>query len=1006
MDAQRWQRVAEIFDAVAEAPPQARTALLQSLCGDDAEVRSEVEALLAMDARAETFERDVDAARNASAAAWVDADDNAAPVDTRIGPWRLVRELGRGGMGVVWLAERADGAFEQRAALKLIKRGMDSDAVQARFLRERRILARLEHPHIAHLLDGGISEDGRPYFAMEYVDGQPLLHYCADANMNLTDRIVLFQQICAAVQFAHGQLVVHRDIKPSNILVAADGSAKLLDFGIAKLLDDSSDGHTATVDALHRPFTPAYAAPEQLRGEAATTATDIYALGCVLYELLTNKRPLAPDAATPAEILRAQDTTDPAAPSRIAGAHSPVSARSLRGDLDTIALKALQREPQRRYATAAALSEDLQRFLSGQPIAARRDHTAYRVRKFIGRHRIGVAAATSGLVLLVATLCQAVWQAQAKAREAQTSQQVTQFMIDLFGGADPTHARGATLTAQDILDQGTERLRANGSIDSAVRARLLHTVAITYTDLGLYDRALPLAQQALDLRRAQSDPLESAESEMQVGRILRLKSDYAGAEPLLREALRTRDARLVSDDPAISEAEDELGLLLSARGRFTDADVQFRAARDVAERHYGKGAIETARYLDDYAANLDDMGKRNDALALYRQTLAIREKHLGPEAADVANSLLNLGTHLDESGRYDEAIPLLERTLKIRRKIYGDAHPLVGFAQIGLASAYADEDRLDAAERLVQDALSIFRAALSPDHPKISEALNMLVAIHVARRDYAGAVPLAREVLARFTKTLGEGHPNTLTAKNNLAYALARTGHGAEAETLQRDVLAHQRADDSQIVDPIASENLATTLIGEGKFAEAVSYEQRAVEIQKQREGEVSGNTAVALSSLGVAEEWNGASADAERDLRAALAIGEKLHATQNIDMFQWRLPLADLLIGEKRCDEAVPLLDAVIDELKPRMPLRDSLPLDQTHLLLGYCRGGAEGVEMHAAARKALRAIPVMEMDLFPTARKLFLESSRYSKPLAKTTSRDCCWNAPMSVAPFTVRA
>ncbi len=350
-------------------------------------------------------------------------------------------------MGVVWLAERADGAFEQRAALKLIKRGMDTDAVQARFLRERRILARLEHPHIAHLLDGGIAADGRPYFAMEFVDGQPLLRYCAEAQRNLAERIRLFLQICAAVQFAHGQLVVHRDIKPSNILVAADGSAKLLDFGIAKLLDDSAGGETATVDGLHRPFTPAYAAPEQLRGEAATTATDIYALGCVLYELLTGQRPLSMnDAPTLEEMLRAQDTTDPAAPSRVAAADSPVSARLLRGDLDTIALKALQREPQRRYATVAAFAEDLHRFLSGRPIAARRDHAGYRVRKFVGRHRFGVAAATTGLLLLIAALGLAVWQARAKAREAQVSQQVTRFLLGLFGGADPTHARGATLS--------------------------------------------------------------------------------------------------------------------------------------------------------------------------------------------------------------------------------------------------------------------------------------------------------------------------------------------------------------------------------------------------------------------------------------------------------------------------------------------------------------------------------------------------------------------------------
>jgi tetratricopeptide (TPR) repeat protein len=684
------------------------------------------------------------------------------------------------------------------------------------------------------------------------------------------------------------------------------------------------------------------------------------------------------DASTPTEILRVQDTTEPAAPSRAADAHSPVSARLLRGDLDTIMLKTLQREPQRRYATAAAFADDLQRFLSGQPIAARRDHTGYRVRKFIGRHRFSVSAATAGLLLLIAALGLALWQARAKAREAQTSQQVTQFLLGLFGGADPTKARGATLSAQDLLDQGTQRLRTNASVDSTVRGRLLQTVAITYTDLGLYDRALPVAQQALALRRGQSDPIALAESELQVGRILRLKSDYAGAEPLLREALRVRDEKLPSDDPAISESTDELGLLLRARGRFADADAQFRTARDAAERHYGAGAIETARYLDDYAANLDDMGERNDALALYRRALAIREKNLGPNDADVATSLLNLGVHLDESGDSTEALPLLERALAIRRKIFGAAHPLVAFAQIGIAGVYEDQNRLDEAERAADDALAILRRALPADHPKISEALNMLATVQMLRRDYASAVPLAQEVLTRFAKTLGEDHPDTLTAKNNLAYALLRSGRAAEAETLQRDVLARKRADNGQGLDATDCENLATTLMRQDKFAEAVTFARRAVEIHEQREGEVSGNTAVALRGLATAEELNGAAADAERDFRAALAMGEAVKRTQKIGTYEWKIPLADFLIGMQRCGEAVTLLQSAIAEFGDNSERFDPVWQPEAQLLRGQCLGGASGAAQQAVARKALRALPGIEVDMDPTARKLLTASPR----------------------------
>ena len=971
MDAQRWQRIGEIFDAVVEAASSERPEVLARLCADDADLRRDVEALLAADASATAFERDADSARGGAAADWAEAADD----DTieRIGPWRLLRELGRGGMGVVWLAERADGQFDQRAALKLVKRGMDSDAVHARFLRERQILARLQHPHIAHLIDGGIATDGRPWFAMEFVDGEPLLSWCAAHAAGLQQRLMLFQDICAAVQFAHGQLIVHRDIKPSNIIVTASGEAKLLDFGIAKLLDDSSAG--ATVDAQQRPFTPAYAAPEQLLGEAVTTATDIYALGLVLYELLSGRRPLnAGEAPTPDEVLRAQSTLQPLAPSKAGRAGAPVPPSRLRGDLDTIVLKALQREPQRRYATVDAFAADVRRYLAGRPISARRDRAGYRLRKFVGRHRLGVAATMLGVSALFAALGLALWQAREKTHEAATSQQVTRFLTGLFEGADPAQARGKSLSAQDLLDQGAQRLRADAHIEPDVRARLLQTVATTYTNLGLYDRALPLAQEALALLRSDPARIDAgvAESMDGLGRIYRLKADYAQAEPLLRGALAMRRVIFPADDPTIIESLDHLAALERAEGDFKGADTLLAQAVKSAQRRFSNEAVETARYVDDYASNLDDMGRRGDALHFYRQALAIREKNLGADDPDVATSLLNLATHLDAAGNYGAALPFVDRALAIRRKIYGPHHPLVAFAEIDAASVYADNNKVDDAEKLAQDALSICRSALPPDHPKISEALNMLTYIRVMRRDFAGAVPLAREVLTRFRKSLGPDHPDTLTAENNLSFALLHTGRAAEAEAMLRDALARKRGDNGQGIDATDSENLASALTLQGKYAEAVDYARRAVAIQTQREGEVSGNNAVALLGLATVEERAGAVADAERDFRAALAIGEKLHAAQHIDMFQWRLPLADFLVGADRCVEARPLLEAVNDELRPREPLRDPLPILQAHLLQGQCLGGKEGAALQAQARDELHKLPSVEVDLYPTSTKL----------------------------------
>lgn len=974
MDAQRWRHIGEIFDAVADALPEQRDKLLDKLCAGDAGVRGEVEALLRADALSTAFDRGVDSARRRTATEWADASESA-PADARVGPWRVLRELGRGGMGVVLLAERADGAFEQFAALKLVKRGMDSDAMLARFLRERQILACLQHPHIAHLLDGGISADGRPYFAMEYVDGAPLLSWCAEKNARLEERISIFLDICAAVQFAHGRLIVHRDIKPSNILITAAGEAKLLDFGIAALIDGSGAAG-ATIDAINRPLTPAYAAPEQLRGEPATTASDIYALGCLLYELLTARRPLATsEAPTLEEMRRVQETTDPAAPSRIADA--PVPARRLRGDLDTIVLKALQREPQRRYATAEALAADLRRFLDGRPIAARRDNAAYRTRKFVARHRAGVGLTTLAALSLLLALYFAVCEAFDQARAAQESAEVTRFLSGLFQGADPTLARGATISAQYLLDQGSERLRANTHMQPLVRARLLHAIAGTYDSLGLYDRALAQEQQALDLRGGSSrDTLDTAESLTHIGRILREKGEYAQAGPPLRKALGIRRAKLAADDPALIDSLGEVGALLRAQGKFKDADSFFNEALQAAEHRYGADAVETARRLDDRAANLDDLGQTVDAEAAYRRALAMREKLLGPDDAEVATSLQNLGVHLDDTGNSAAAVPLLERAVAIRKKIFGPAHPLVGMAELALAGVYESQERLDDSEHAAQDALSIFRKTLPDDHPKISETLNLLALLRMLRHDYAGAIPLMRDVLKRFARSDGENHPDTITAKENLAFALEHAGQLAEAERLFREALQSVTADNGQSSTATALQNLASTLEEEGQFADAVRFSKESVAVHKRREGEVSKNVAVALRQLAYAEELNGEADAAEKDFRAALAMGETVRQARKVaQVYEWKVPLADFLAGRDRCDEALPLLHDAQEEIAHvGQQQLEEWPL-QTRLLLGHCLTVTHqpgGAEIERAARAELRALPHIEMSLEPTVRKL----------------------------------
>jgi eukaryotic-like serine/threonine-protein kinase len=986
MDAAHWQRVSAIFDRVADAPAGQRVALLDELCGGNAEVRRDVEQLLAADQSGGRFDSGVDAARGEVAMSW-SSDDDRETAQTRVGPWRVLRELGRGGMGVVLLAERADGQFEQRAALKIIKRGMDSDAVQSRFLRERQILARLEHPHIARLLDGGIADDGRPYFAMEYIDGEPLLRYAAQCELSVEKRIILFCDICAAVQFAHGQLVIHRDIKPSNILITGEGEAKLLDFGIAKLLDDSHGGMTQTADALNRPLTPAYAAPEQLRGDPVSTATDIYSLGVVLFELLTGKRPydLRDDADRDIARRTFDSTTTTPLPSRVVDDTAPASARLLRGDLDTIVVTAMQRDPLRRYATADSLARDLQRYLAGQPISARRDSVGYRFHKFVDRHRIGVGAATVGVIALVAALVFAVWQAHEKSQQALMSQQVTQFLVGIFRGADPSISRGSNATAKDLLDQGTERLRSDANVEPNVRARLLSTIATTYADLGLYDRASPLAKESLALRRSVGAPeTDVAESLDALGRIDRLKADFVHAEPAIREAVAIRRAKLPNDDPLLIESLDNLGNLLSEKGDFQAAEGSFREAFERAERHFGKQAPETARYLDDYAQDVDNLGRRQDAEVLYRRALQIRETKLGPDDPDLAFSLINLGTFLDNQGNYAEAIPMIERADKIRHRVFGAEHPLTASAEISLAGVYLSVERIDDAQKLVEHAIAVFRRDLPDDHPKISEALNLLGVLHVSRRDYAAAVPAMREAAQRYRRTLGIDHPDTLTAENNLGYALVHADLLSEAETLLREVIARQRHDNGQPMLATVRENLASALAAEHKYVDAAAAARDALDIARKNSGEETAPVAIALRVLASMEELEGDAAHAEAHFRAAYDLGEKLHAQHISAAYEWKVPLADFLVGKNRCDEALTLLRSANAD-RTAENAQDPIGVAMTTLLTDRCEGTSNSPGDRAAIEK-LRAIPAVEKELYPTAAALFAGAKIPQAPSAST--------------------
>lgn len=914
----RFARVREAFHQLVQIAPEERGEELARIAAADAELGAALRRLIAH----------------------VDEADLVAQVPRappqQLGPFRLLRSIGRGGMGEVYLAERSEGGFEQQVALKLMRDSALSPDLTRRFLRERQILARLIHPNIAHLVDGGFGDDGRPWLAMEYVRGERITQWCDARGLGVEERVKLFLPVCAAVAFAHRNLIVHRDLKPANLLVDAEGRPRLLDFGIARLLDTDSDAQTQ----LLAPLTPAYAAPEQRVGGAITTATDVYQLGTVLRELVSDSTSAARN-----------------------------DVRALRGDLGRILEKACAEAPGERYAGVTLLADDLCDWLARAPLRSGIGSRRERLRKTLWQWRWPLALAGAVLVALTVGGALVLREARAKAREAEVSQQTTQFLIDLFQGADPALARGNHLSAQDLLDQGNARLHGATRLQPLVRARLLRTVADSYVALGHYDGALSPAEEALALRYAAGDEAERADSLAQVGNIRRLRAEYAKAEPLLLDALERRRLNLPRDDPATIASLSHLAALRSAQGDFKAADALFAEAAQAAERRYGEDSAETARHLDDYAGNLDDMGRRNEALALLRRALAIRERVLGRDHADVATTLLGLGVHLSGSGRYDEAVALLERAVAIRRTIYGQAHPLVAFAQIGLAGVYADQNRLDPAQSLAQEALGTVRSTLPPGHPKVIEALNMLALIRILRRDYAGAIELQQEVVQRHAASAGEDHPDTLTLKNNLAYALLHAGRAAEAETLLRDVIARKRDDNGQ-GGGNAHQNLATALSLQGKHAEALQWHRRSVATQRAREGDVSAPTAVALRELAIAREWAGE--DAESDYRAALATAEAVAKDHDIALHGWRVPLAAYLVGAGRCGEALTLLDQALQELGETA---DPVSVSQARLLRGTCDAAARPAADPAAleqACRALQAMPGIEVDVYPATRKL----------------------------------
>ncbi|MBX3278639.1 MAG: serine/threonine protein kinase [Acidobacteria bacterium] len=791
MDPERWQRIEELFRTVAERPEAEREAYLARACDDDEQLLHEVLSLLASDTREDFIQTSIS---NVARSLAYDPNDDISGV--RIGPYRLERMIGRGGMGAVYEAVRDDDHFQQKVALKLIRRGMDSDFVRGRFLRERQILASLDHPNIARLFDGGAMMDGRPYFVMEYVDGMPITDYCSN-RFSINDKLQLFRDICSAVQHAHSKLVIHRDLKPSNILITPEGAPKLLDFGIAKLLaPDSGEPLTRTATSV-RLMTPDYASPEQARGQNVATTTDVYSLGVVLYELLTGRRPYEFKSYSPVEIERTICEVEAEAPSRAVSSMDGAPgklARRLEGDLDNIVLMALRKEPSRRYQSVEQFSEDIRRHLAGLPVLARKDTFGYRAGKFVRRHKAGVAVVAMLAIFAVALAVLAVRLARERDRanlEAATAQATTQSLVSVLEFADPGKSQGNPITARELLDQGAEKVVRDLKSQPAVQAKLLDTLGGLYQAIGVYDRAQSLFEEALRMRRQLNgnEHGDVAESLHRMAVLANLRGDYAGSERLFREALAMRRRLFGNSHADAADSMDGLGNVLIVRGMLDEAEPLLREALALRRTILGSEHKDLAESINSLGRLLGEQGKFAEAEAQYRQALDLHRKLYGPEHPLVATGLNNVAAMLQEQEHIDEAVTLFREALALRRKLFGPEHPEVVISIANLALALQDKREYDEAERHYREALELRRKLLGPDHPNLTITMNNLATLLRLKGDYRQAELLFQQTLAMRRRLLGETHPETATSMSNLAGVYFDKGDYNEAERMYRQVL-------------------------------------------------------------------------------------------------------------------------------------------------------------------------------------------------------------------------
>jgi serine/threonine protein kinase/Flp pilus assembly protein TadD len=894
---EKWDQVKELFALAQDLDPGERSGFLRKACAGDDSLLAEVESLLSSFDSAPTFLEDSPAAGLASA-------QSRALNGKRIGSYRILREIGQGGMAVVYLAERADDEYRKQVAIKMLKPGTGRDEILRRFRIERQALAALDHPSIVRLLDGGSTEDGLPYLIMEYVDGVRIDQYCDAHKLPITERLQLFRAVCMALQYAHENLVIHRDLKPSNILITKQGVVRLLDFGIAKVLNPQWSPEATLTQTDWRPMTPDYASPEQIRGQAITTATDVYSLGVLLFELLSGHRPYRSTGQSLLEVERMVCETEPEKPSLViyrkeengsdpGDSVSPITPervsserglqpseleRRLRGDLDTIVMKALEKDPSRRYGTAAELSADIGRYLLHEPVLARPASATYRTRKYVRRHPVGVTVA-AGLVLLLAGFAvMQFFQLRRITRERDRATRVTEFMEAMFKVSNPSEARGNSITAREILDKSSKDIDTGLAQDPELQAQMMFVMGDVYRGLGLFPRAQQLYQRSADIRRRTLGPenAETLRSLDALGWILNQEGHAAEAEKLQRETVNTRRRVFGTENPDTLKAMSNLGWTLDREGQYSEAEKLDREVIDTRRRISMPDTHETLATLANLAAVLGHEGHFAEAEKLKRENLDLDRRILGPEDPETLTAMNNLAATLLHEGHYADAEKLQRETLDLQRRILGPEHPDTLRSMNNLAHTLSSEDHIVEAEQLQREALATKQRVLGPEHQDTLWAMSSLAWTLQKEGHFSDAEKLLRQTLEIQQRVLGPERPNTLSTMGNLAVVLGKEGRYSDAEKLGRQTMEAMR----RVLGPEhpyllqTADELAHTLSREGLYVEAEKLARETIEIQRRVVGPVHPDTASTTYDLACILAQTGRSDEAISLLREAIEHG------------------------------------------------------------------------------------------------------------------------------------